>query len=88
MRTGPKLKRATLRQAVMVPLRVTLTHFYHSYNSVFNGGTGGSRTHEPLQCHCSALPTELQSQIERLATLGKPRVLTAAEYPTVHMAQG
>ena len=48
MRTGPKLKRATLRQAVMVPLRVTLTHFYHSYNSVFNGGTGGARTHENL----------------------------------------
>ena len=88
MGTGPKPKRATLRQAVMVPLRVTLTHFYHSYNSVFNGGTGEARTLDLRNAIAALIPTELQSQIERLATLGKQRVLTAAEYPTVHMAQG
>lgn len=56
--------------------------------SVFNGGTGEARTLDLRNAIAALIPTELQSQIERLATLGKQRVLTAAEYPTVHMAQG
>ena len=73
MRTGPKLKRATLRQAVMVPLRVTLTHFYHSYNSVFNGGTGEARTLDLRNAIAALLPTELQSHKEHRDDVSRRR---------------